>query len=193
MTIPGQGIDYLSMKIGRAYKHLKEFDSLVVAHARSDPYTITKHDDVVNDRHVIRCEFALIDGDVVLSLADFVYTLRSGLDQLAWQLSLLGNPTPSKNTMFPIHVDRSNRSEELFRKKVWDMPGEAITIIKELQPYQRGASHRDDPLWQLNELSNIDKHRLPAGGSHDGRFDLAPSGWVRRDLDNCIEFSWLSP
>ena len=145
MTIPGQGIDYLSMKVGRAHKHLKphrsaRFDSLVVAHARSDPYTITKHDDVVNDRYVIRCEFALIDGDVVLSLADFVYALRSGLDQLAWQLSLINNPTPSHKTMFPIHADQTPKSDGMFRQRVWDIPCEAIEVIKDLQPYRRGCS-----------------------------------------------------
>lgn len=188
--MPGQGFDYLGMKIGRAYKHLKEFDSLVVDYCGSQPYTVTKQDDVVHGRHIVRCEFGLIDSDLPLSLADAVYALRSGLDQLAWQLSLLGNPTPSRDTMFPIHADQISRSEDLFKRKVWDIPCEAVTEIKSLQPYHRGGAYRDDPLWQLNELSNIDKHRLPVGRSNNASFYIEPTGWLRRELDNGVEFSW---
>ena len=112
MTIPRQGIDYLSMKIGRAYKHLKEFDSLVVAHCkRPDAYTITEHEDTVNGRYVIRCQYALIDGAVILSLADLVYSLRSGLDQLAWQW-----PTPlHRNASQPAvrHLEETENQREV--------------------------------------------------------------------------------
>jgi hypothetical protein len=55
--------------------------------------------------------------------------------------------------MFPIHSDRSPKGEERFRKLVWDMPCEAVAVIKELQPYNRGAGYKDDLLWQLNELA----------------------------------------
>lgn len=187
----GQGKDYLRMKIGRAYKHLLEFDSLVVAHCtQTAPYIVTEHDDVENDRYTLRCRFAPIDGDVVLSLADAVYALRSGLDQLAWQLALLNNPAPSKDTMFPIHADDSLKSEKLFRRRVSDMTEAAAHVIRQLQPYQRGSEYARDPLWQLNELSNIDKHRLPAGSSTDGSFTLYPGGWTRRDFRDGVEFSW---
>jgi hypothetical protein len=180
------------MKIGRAYKHLQEFDSLVVKHCR-DPYSITQRDDLANERYIVRWEFKVLDADIYLSLSDLVYSSRSGLDQLAWQLSLLGNPNPGRDVMFPIHPDRSTQSEERFRKRVWDMPCEAVAIIKELQPYNKGTTYRDDPLWQLNELSNIDKHRVPAGRAIDGGFDVQPSGWSRSDFDNGtngIEISW---
>ena len=111
------GLDHLHMKIGRAEKHLREFDGLVVDHARRpDPYSITEKDDTDSGRYIIRVEYSLIDGDVPLSLGDFVYNLKS------------------------------------------------------LQPYQRGNAFRDHPLWHLNELSNIDKHRTPGGRAHDGGF-----------------------
>ena len=45
-------------------------------------------------------------------------------------------------------------------------------------------------MWQLNELSNIDKHRIPAGRSTDANVYAAPLGWVRRDFDNGFELSW---
>lgn len=30
--------------------------------------------------------------------------------------------------------------------------------VELVQPYKRAAAFRDDPLWQLNELCNLDKH-----------------------------------
>jgi hypothetical protein len=187
----GGGLGNLESKIGRAYKHLKEFDSLIVEHCRSsDAYSITKHDDLVNQRHIIRCEFNHIPGDIHLSLADAIYCLRSGLDQLAWQLALLGNPNPSREVMFPIHADQSPKGEERFRKLVWDMPCEAVAIIKSLQPYNRGSAYRDDPLWQLNELSNIDKHRIPSGRATDANFNASPVVFLLQELDYGVEMSW---
>jgi hypothetical protein len=70
------------------------------------------------------------------------------------------------------------------------MPPEAIAIIRELQPYKRGASYRQHPLWQLNELGNIDKHRLPAGRSADTSFYIEPLGYIKTDFDNGMDLSW---
>jgi len=186
----GNPFDNLRAKIGWAYKHLKEFDSLVVEYCRSEPYTVMKHDDLVNQCHIVRCEFHLIKMDIMLSLSDAVYALRSGLDQLAWQLALLGNSNPSSDVMFPIHSDQSIGADKRFRKLVRDMPVDAIEVIKDLQPYKRGATYRDDPLWQLNELSNIDKHRLPVGRANIANVYAEPRGWTRHDLDYGVEFSW---
>jgi hypothetical protein len=182
--------DQLRMKIGRAYKHFKCFDALVVKYSRSHPYRVTNRDDLVNQRHVVRCEFDVVDIDIIFTLSDAIYSLRSGLDQLAWRLALLGNPQPSRGVMFPILPDKSSRSIEKFQKLVRDMPCEAVGIIKELQPYNRGTAYRDHPLWQLNELSNMDKHRSPVGRSTDSSVYFEPQGWVRTDFDNGYEISW---
>jgi hypothetical protein len=37
----------------------------------------------------------------------------------------------------------------------------AKTKIEGLQPYNRGKKFRTDPLWKLNKLCTMDKHRLP--------------------------------
>lgn len=45
MGISPQGAEHLTMKICRAYKHVKEFDALVVAHCtRSDLFNATARD-----------------------------------------------------------------------------------------------------------------------------------------------------
>ena len=178
------------MKIGRAYKHAMEFDSLIVAHCkRTDLFTATPLEDLKNGRLIVRVEFAKLEGDIHLSLGDFVYNLRSGLDQLAWQLCLSGGGNPDRDTLFPIYASEA-KSEAMFLKRVKDMPPDVVMIIRELQPYKRGADYKNHPLWQLNELGNIDKHRLPVGRSSDTSFHIEPLGYTRTDFDNGMELSW---
>lgn len=184
------GFDYFRGKIGWAYLHLQRFDSMAVEHSRKKPYRIAQQDDLVNRLHIRRCEFEPVPLDISHSLSDVVYALRSGLDQLAWQLALIGNPNPSRDVMFPIHAERNSKMEERFRTMVWDMPCEAVSVIKELQPYNRGTAYRDDPLWKLNALSNLDKHRTPVGRAISANIYLEPAGWTRRDLDYSVEISW---
>jgi len=190
MSLSGTGFDHLRMKINRAHKHLKELDAAYVAHCTQPYASITHHDDRVNQRYIIRVEMRPLIEDIPLALGDTIYALRSGLDQLAWQLALLTTRKPSRDTMFPIFSEDTPRNQELIRKRVWDLPCEAVSIIKDLQPYKRGAAYRDDPLWQLNEMSNIDKHRIPAGRSNNAEVFAVPLGWVESRFDNYFEISW---
>ena len=183
------GFDYLRGKIGWAYVHLQRFDSMAANYCRQKACT-TQQDDFANGFHIRRCEFQPVPLDISHCLSDVVYALRSGLDQLAWQLALIGNPNPSRDVMFPIHAERTPELEKKFRNMVWDMPCEAVAVIKELQPYKRGQAFRDDPLWKLNALSNLDKHRTPVGRAITAEIYLEPSGWTRRDLDDSVEISW---
>jgi hypothetical protein len=94
--------------------------------------------------------------------------------------------------MFPIYEEEDAKSEKLFQKRVKGMPPDAIAIIRELQPYNRSPAYRQHPLWQLNELGNIDKHRLPAGRSTDTSSYIEPPGYIKTDFDNGMELS-LAP
>jgi hypothetical protein len=47
------------------------------------------------------------------------------------------------------------------RKKIGCIHPNAQDIIVELQPYQHPTTFWLDPLWQLHQLNNVDKHRLP--------------------------------
>lgn len=184
-----QGRDHLAMKIGRAERHLREFDGLVVKYCTSpNPYEAQSRTE--NGRYVVTLTPRPFEGDVPLSLADMAYALRSGLDQLAWQLALLKTDSPSGDTMFPIFGVRNSRSEKQFQKRVANIPREAVDVIATLQPFHLAGRYMDHPLWQLNELSNMDKHRLPAVRCHDAEFNLEPANYRRRDTEFGIEFSW---
>jgi hypothetical protein len=104
-----------------------------------------------------------------LLIGDCVQNLRSSLDHLAFQLARLTTRVPPPGTEFPIF-----RSGPKFRKrdkkglpargsgwyKVRAFPRSAQTICERLQPYHGRAWPETRLLWQLHELSIVDKHRL---------------------------------
>lgn len=155
------GLTHTKMKIGRAKEHFDGLKAHVSSFLGDKPYTVSKYDDPAKSFHITRIELTKMRDEIGTVVGDFAFCLRSALDHLAWQLALLTTDNPSRNTCFPIYQADPTDSDA-FRKAVWDIPCEGVAIIKALQPYHRGAAFKDDPLWQLNKLCNIDKHRLIA-------------------------------
>ena len=163
---------------------------MYVDHCRHNGYTITQRDEVNTKRHIRTLEMNPVPIDISLTLSDAVYAIRSGLDQLAWQLALINNPNPARDVCFPIFGELKPDTPKKFKKATDDMPPDAAKIIEELQPYKRGTAYRDDPLWQLGELCNMDKHKIPIGSAIAAELYLEPNGWTKADLDNAVEISW---
>jgi hypothetical protein len=90
--------------------------------------------------------------------------LRSALDQTVWGLARLrGIPV---HTQFPVITEWNTDTRKRFERQTEGVPDEAIYEIKSLQPYHRGAAYKTHPLWRLDEMCNLDKHRrIPAHGS----------------------------
>jgi hypothetical protein len=110
----------------------------------------------------------LLEVPVHISLiaGDAIYNMRSSLDQLVWSLARLkGIP---ERTAFPIIDGAVLTADKLksFNKSLKDVPPGAVSEIAALQPHHRGAAYKSHPLWRLNEICNLDKHRrIPANGS----------------------------
>lgn len=159
------GLTHTRIKTMRAEEHMYELYSEICLFLFRKPITVTKQDDVEKGIHIVRFEVKPIPNSIPLLIGEWAYNLRSGLDQLAWQLALLSGRTPHKSTAFPIHWDRSR--ETLFRNRTRDIPTEAVTTIESLQPYNRGDGFSRDPLWKLNEICNLDKHAtMPVSFTH---------------------------
>lgn len=186
--IASNGFDNLRLKIGWASKRLQEFDAMYVDHCRNNACTTAERDE--NGRHIRTLEMNPVPIDISLALSDAVYATRSGLDQLAWQLALIKNPNPSREVCFPIFGELKSGTPKKFKDITGEMPPDAAKIIEELQPYHRGAAYRDDPLWQLGELCNMDKHKIPIGRAIAAQLYIEPKGWTRTDLDHAVEISW---
>src|SRR5580704_16715530 len=164
------GLVYTQMKLGWAYKRLNELKA-AVANFRADAYAVTQYDEPLDSLHVIWVEQKVTPDDVAMLVGEFAYALRSGLDQLAWQLALLTTDGPGGQTCFPIESECPSPSNKSYPRKIADIPPPAVELIESLQPYRCWAERKEHPLWQLNRFSNIDKHQVVVVGHIPFRFE----------------------
>ena len=184
------GLAYVVAKMQRGEIHLQRLQGEISAFLGSECATRSEYDDIEEGCHILRFEYRQPPLEIPLLVGEFAYSLRSSLDNLAWQIALLNEPSPSRETAFPIHHDREKGSEKRFRRVTWDMPCGAIEVIKSLQPYNRGDDFSTHPLWRLNKLSNIDKHITIPVNCTFVSFKTGPkglNGYSTRDLDNGVE------
>src|SRR5215469_16311093 len=99
---------YLVTKAERAKVHLDAFNGHVSDYMK-EPFTVTSKHDAHNRRHIKRFELKGFEPVLGQELGEFLYCLRSGLDQMAWQMA---KPAARRNfprdIYFPIYEDISN-------------------------------------------------------------------------------------
>jgi hypothetical protein len=93
-------------------------------------------------------------------LGDVLHNLRSCLDHIAWQVTLLDGNTPDDRTQFPIASKSEAQFEASANDRIPGLNAKHRAMVKEVQPYMRGDEARFHPLSLLADLSNIDKHRV---------------------------------
>jgi hypothetical protein len=183
------GIIHSIMKLKRAKQHLDELIVEVERFAGERPTPVLEYADPMRGLYVERFEARPTPNSVNFLPGEFVYCVRSSLDHLAWNLSLLTTNTPASNTQFPIQAEFTKRSQQRFASQTQDIPLAAVKIIKSLQPYQRRTAFQSNPLWQLDKLCNADKHRFIIfsylGGSVTNLDDSVPARF--REIDNGFE------
>jgi hypothetical protein len=162
------------LKLNRAQEHLKALEHHVGSFLNDDPHHVVTELDR-QGRPTLRVK-NLKDPppEIAVLIGEFAYNARSALDHAAYDLTCLGSGTPppislAKSSAFPIfnsgpdYKDRQknghpSRKSGLF--KVRGMPRGARATIERLQPYHRRNHPGARWLWVLEELSNVDKHRL---------------------------------
>ena len=149
----------IQVKIERAKEHIINLNSAIRTFFDSTPYQVSTKRDPQTRKLIYYVSgiqptptcFATITGDVIQNL-------RSALDHLAQQLFLVGTNgvTPGRHVYFPIERNAAEYKSQLLRK-VKGMRQDAIDALNAIEPYKGGKGHM---LWVLQELNNIDKHRL---------------------------------
>lgn len=198
-------LDGVCLKLQRAYQQIELLKGEIDAFLHERPYEPTLQLDRVpgetNPRYIHiftiriterrRCppEWGVILGEIV-------HDIRSALDHLIWQLVIYATdkpPAENDKTQFPIFLTaarfQSNRSSMLK-----GVSKKAASLIESFQPFATGEN-TSSPLWHLNQLSNIDKHRVIhlAGGSvHTYNFSFPPlanpARVERQELRECGAF-----
>ena len=95
-------------------------------------------------------------------LGECVHNLRSALDHLVCQLTLLdgGTMEDCAQTQFPIASKCEAQFERMANSRIPRLSKRHRAMIKRAQPYRAGDSAWKHPLAILADLSNADKHRL---------------------------------
>jgi hypothetical protein len=92
--------------------------------------------------------------------ADVIQNTRTALDHLVQQLYLVANPGARTDKGISFFIGREHAAADYATAlygKIQGLRTQAKKEILAVQAYKGGKGHR---LWVLNELNNIDKHRL---------------------------------
>lgn len=168
------------LKMQRAEQHLKTLRGAVERFAKSDFYE-TRAEIDYKGRLVARLKNVKDPPpDLSILVGECVYNMRSALDQLAYALAAAHTvPLPERwgeLSAFPIFKTgpwyRGEGRRRGAASKIQGMSRSAKTSIERLQPYHRRKNPPLECLAMLEELSNVDKHRVlhltgtaPAGSS----------------------------
>jgi hypothetical protein len=172
----GHPLDSAHEKLERADKHLVALKERVQRFENSHPYRVEMDLNAQGVEFPVRLR--VVDAAPVLAwgaiIGDVVYNLRAALDHVVWALTIDGQrtypPHPVKRpwirTEFPIfkHEGKSTTDAGTWKNgapdKLWGVRQDLHAVIEGLQPF-RSRKHppAEHPLWVLQELNNIDKHR----------------------------------
>ena len=151
---------YLVAKTGRAKIHLDAFNGHVATYMK-EPYTILRKYDSHTRRHIKRIENKPFEPILGMELGEFLYCLRSGLDQMAWQMAKpIARRNSPRGIYFPIYEDLNGDRKRNYAKALSLFPDDVAKEIDALQPHKEPSLTQDHPLVQLNKLCNLDKHML---------------------------------
>lgn len=97
-----------------------------------------------------------------IMLGDCVHNLRSALDHLMCQVTMLDGGTidDCARTQFPIVRESEAQFEAMADRQIPVLSKRHRALVKRAQPYRAGDEAWRHPLAVLRELSNADKHRL---------------------------------
>jgi hypothetical protein len=160
MTEPVSRLMNPKLKMARAKEHLDALNRGVLAFSESKPYRISTNSDLHRGKYMVFMESDTPPPSLGPIADDFICSLRSSLDHLAWQLAASnGNKRPAKTVCFPIFGEDSAHTQKLITEATKGITANAIARVKELQPYNSRSAYKDTHLWLLNKLWNIGKHR----------------------------------
>lgn len=151
------------IKFDRALTHLESLRDSTQRFREAQSHSVPGKFDPETGQYLFRIEASSIPNREWSGLiGDALHNFRASLDYLAWELVDSYSPGQgTSRTEFPIFQER-HEFERRSRSKTKGMSPEAIKIVERLQPFNDPPAKRhpsDNPLWLLQSLGNIDKHR----------------------------------
>jgi hypothetical protein len=157
-------LEPVRLKVARANEHLDALKVEIARYYDTNPAEFVADPTIHTDSNGEEYVFGRFKADtppehIAVVIGDVLQNLRSALDYLVWELVLANKEQPGKKNSFPICNSPKDLSNELRRGRLGGVHAEAITEIEALQPYFGGAEVNKSFLWNLEQFSNINKHR----------------------------------
>lgn len=169
-------------KLNRAAEHFEQLKAQIVGWEKGDGYTLRVEPDPQPPHYVVRVDVERpVEGEPFpLVLGDFLQNARASLDYIAGELGHIGagGAMPESDalaTMFPI-THSPEQFAQVIERRLPTVTQPVRAAIEDLQPYKTGGDlWAFEPLWILNELSRLDRHRfLHIGYERIGMLALDP-------------------
>lgn len=147
--------DVLS-KFERSQQHIGDLKARWDAFRKSNPIAVTcQYYSELGYVNVLVDHVPELPLEFTLILGDALFNLRSSLDHLVCRIIEASGKTPDTHACFPI-FETAKKFEAGLPRCVKGMGENAIEAVRCIHPYKAG----NKPLWVLNRLNVIDKHRL---------------------------------
>jgi hypothetical protein len=157
------------LKAARAYQHLLALRGACDRFEKSNPAMLVPEFKASRPGHDFRYVVRKTPPDRLgPMIGDVISNLRAALEYAVYELTLAHSGRELGGTAFPVCTTAQawGQRDVRTRQPSWrsgayktrGIPAEARSLIREHQPY-RWKRYRRRPLWVLNELWNIDKHR----------------------------------
>jgi hypothetical protein len=157
-------LERLTLRLDRAEEHLKTFDTDLRRFLKKRPYEFLPpehHPEIKQVWYHVKVK-GQPPTECSVPVGDALHNMRAALDNLVYALAVKesGEEVPPfhDKIAFPIHDDPKFWKPN--GQKIGAIPSRAKTIIESLQPYHRRKTPHQHPLWVLQKLNNIDKHRF---------------------------------
>ena len=148
------------LKLDRARRHIEELADAINSYHAKDPYVACLERGDAEREYVLRSYFAHEPPEELsVIIGDYLQNMRMSLEHVVWALAKQELGRNPGHTAFPICKTRED-FEGRSKRDLKHVPETARLVIGPLQPYRTGGGDPEgEPLWQLNEYANIDRHR----------------------------------
>jgi hypothetical protein len=157
------------LKLQRAQALIDEVSVIVDNWLDGDAFEIEAVTDAATGRNVERVSLRESPPErLALVVGDAVHNMRVALDHAVFEAASRAASAPlterqERALMFPIHKTRDDFNDAVPRR-LRGVPQPVCQVIEDAQPFRwlpprHANAYRATPLWQLNELDVIDKHR----------------------------------
>jgi hypothetical protein len=156
-------------KVNRTHGQFKALQNEIQAFIETRPYRITFDADVETGYQIVRVQLQPIPQAIKwgVQIGEIVHNLRSALEHVVWQATEAnGNVPVERVTGFPMCTTRDDflaNGRGKGQPMIRSVSDPVRALIDRLQPFhQRETGDKPEAhvLYVLNELWNIDKHRL---------------------------------